>query len=42
MGVSLITVALLILLTFATRNSPGSEFWTVGGHCYGLWKRPTE
>jgi signal transduction histidine kinase len=30
-GVSLITVALLTLLTFATRNSAGSEFWTVAG-----------
>jgi signal transduction histidine kinase len=30
-GVSLITVALLTLLTFATRDSAGSEFWTVAG-----------
>jgi signal transduction histidine kinase len=29
--ISLVTIALLILLTFATRNSAGSEFWTVAG-----------
>jgi signal transduction histidine kinase len=30
-GLSLITVALLTLLIFATRNWTGSEFWTVAG-----------
>jgi signal transduction histidine kinase len=30
-GFSLITVALLTFLIFATRNSAGSEFWTVAG-----------